>query len=274
MNPRFEEKSATECEKQIAGLGKTHQEIIRSLLAAEHTLLKNLYDCMEEDFFRANGGSVKLPKYGTKGARALLAIYVAYKNGVGPFPKSLLDELNGGDNQHLRHIRRKMGIKVVRHGKSAYYLKDLKLGEAFTNRHGGIEAYTFEEIKTAYGYRCATCGAKEGELHHLPQYRESSEPVTLHKGHMNPQERLVVGNIIPQCQFCNRAYRDWVVFDRNGRVIGVSSWEFVLTSIKKKYLRIMEDNHETVQKIIGLLIEQLKGRVLNEDEGGSRENPA
>lgn len=68
MNPRFEEKSATECEKQIAGLGKTHQEIIRSLLAAEHTLLKNLYDCMEEDFFFAQtGGSVKLPKIRDKG---------------------------------------------------------------------------------------------------------------------------------------------------------------------------------------------------------------
>lgn len=163
-----------------------------------------------------------------------MAIYVAYKNGVGPFPKDLLDKLNEGrDSQHLRHIRREKGIRIAKHGRNEYHLEDLRLGKAFSNRHKGVEAATFAEIKAAYGYRCATCGAKEGELHHLPQYRESKEPVILHQGHMNPHEPLEAGNIIPQCQFCNRAYRNWVVFDRNGRVVGVSDWTFVLKSIRK-----------------------------------------
>lgn len=268
MGSLLEGKNLFECEKEIASLGKTPKEIarsLRSLLETEKSssseALRSLYGCMEKDFLLQNGGKVSLPRYGTKGALALLAVYIAYKNGAGPFPKHLLDEINNGDSQHLRHIRRRRGIKIAKRGRSEYYLEDLKLGEAFVNRHKGVRAGAFEEIKAVYGYRCATCGAKEGEPHHLPQYRQSKEAVVLHQGHMNPHGPLIAGNVIPQCQFCNRAYRNWVVFDINGRVIGVSNWEFVLKSIKKSYLRITEESRKIVREIIDLLTEQLDRRL-------------
>lgn len=247
------EKSLDGCEEKIAAMGKTPQEITSSLLEADEALLRSLYTCMERDFILANKTEVSLPQFGTKRALALLAVYIAYKNDAGSFPKNLLDQINGGDSQHLRHMRREKGIRVAKSSRGEYYLENLAISTPFTNRHRGIRASSFEEIKRAYGYRCATCGAQEGQLHHLPQYRESGEKVILHKGHMNPHRGLDNENVIPQCQFCNRAYRDWVVFDKNGRVVGVSSWGFVLKSIERGYLRMTEENRDLIRKLIDLL---------------------
>ena len=70
-------------------------------------------------------------------------------------------------------------------------------------RHEGYKG-DFEEIKKQYGYRCATCGAKEGEEH----YFRKGTKVQLQEGHMNPCKPLAEGNIIPQCQICNRPDRN------------------------------------------------------------------
>ena len=76
----------------------------------------------------------------------------------------------------------------------------------------------FEAIKKAYDYRCATCGSKEGQSHLI----DKEVKVTLQQGHMNPNLPLQEGNIIPQCQICNRADRNRWVYDKKGRVIQIA----------------------------------------------------
>lgn len=76
----------------------------------------------------------------------------------------------------------------------------------------------FESIKKDYGYRCATCGSKEGDEH---LFRKGVK-VKLQEGHMNPSKPLVEGNIIPQCQICNRPDRNKWIFDKTGRVVSVA----------------------------------------------------
>ncbi len=44
---------------------------------------------------------------------------------------------------------------------------------------------------------------------------------------MNPNKPLVVGNIIPQCQKCNRGDRNRWVYDEKGRVIKLADANFV-----------------------------------------------
>lgn len=76
----------------------------------------------------------------------------------------------------------------------------------------------FESIKKVYNYRCATCGSKEGEEHLF----RKGVIVQLQEGHMNPSYQLKEGNIIPQCQVCNRPDRNRWVYDKTGRVISVA----------------------------------------------------
>ena len=77
----------------------------------------------------------------------------------------------------------------------------------------------FEDLKKAYDYRCATCGSKEGEPH---RYWTKTTTI-LQKGHMNPSKPLEAGNIIPQCDKCNRPDRNYWVYDEKGRVIAVAN---------------------------------------------------
>ena len=90
-----------------------------------------------------------------------------------------------------------------------------------------INANDFEELKKQYNYCCATCGAKEGENH---RYGFAGK-VQLQKGHMNPNKPLEIGNIIPQCQFCNRdMYKDNFIFDEFGRPIAVNNPKYISRS--------------------------------------------
>lgn len=73
---------------------------------------------------------------------------------------------------------------------------------------------SMEELKAAYGSRCATCGSKDEESNFLNPSRRT----TLHVGHMDPTKPLSRANAIPQCDECNRAYKDWFIFDERGRV--------------------------------------------------------
>ncbi len=77
----------------------------------------------------------------------------------------------------------------------------------------------WEELKKKYGYRCACCGSKEGEPH---RYWKNTITV-LQKGHKDPHKPLEPGNIIPQCEKCNRPDRNYWVYDDKGRVIALSN---------------------------------------------------
>lgn len=72
---------------------------------------------------------------------------------------------------------------------------------------------------------------------------------------MNPDLPLDEGNIIPQCQICNRPGRNKWIYDKTGRVIEVANTEDG-TRIVEKFI----DNapNETIEKLFQLLKERLK----------------
>lgn len=90
----------------------------------------------------------------------------------------------------------------------------------------------FESVKKRYDYRCATCGSKEGEFN----LRYKRVRTQLQKAHRNPKLPLEGDNIIPQCQFCNRADRNYWVYDERGRVIGIADLKPIQKSIRDRYL--------------------------------------
>ena len=96
----------------------------------------------------------------------------------------------------------------------------------------------WDEIKERYNFRCVTCGSQEGK----PHFQWSATKTVLQKAHMNPNEPLVVGNIIPQCQKCNRADRNRWVYDDKGRVVKLADANFVKNfdkDVRKKIYKIL-----------------------------------
>jgi len=92
-------------------------------------------------------------------------------------------------------------------------------------RIGRLAATNFEELKIAYGNKCATCGIEEGKH----DVRNNSEAV-LQQGHMDPRKPLTLDNTIPQCSYCNQTYKDYFRFNEYGRVIAVNNPEILLQS--------------------------------------------
>ncbi len=99
---------------------------------------------------------------------------------------------------------------------------------AFTlKRAGRLAAKNFNEMKFAYGNKCATCGVDEGK-----KDSRNEEIVILQQGHMNPRLPLTLDNTIPQCQYCNQTYKDYFLFNEHGRVIAVNNPLILLSSPK------------------------------------------
>ncbi len=94
----------------------------------------------------------------------------------------------------------------------------------------------FEELKRAYHYRCATCGSREGEPH---RYWKSTTTI-LQKGHMDPSKPLNKDNIIPQCEKCNRPDRNYWIYDKKGRVIGIANEKVIDRCSKQMRRKIYE----------------------------------
>lgn len=150
------------------------------------------------------------------------------------------------DVQSARHLGMQSGFYIVssRRGnylpaekpppkESAYLLVTLEQPHpAFFSRKRSISEVSFDEIKQKYDYRCATCGSREGE----PNHRYPGVITQLQQGHRNPKLPLTEENILPQCQLCNRADRNYWVYDERGRVIGIANLEPIERSIQKGYL--------------------------------------
>lgn len=102
----------------------------------------------------------------------------------------------------------------------------------------------FEDLKKRYDYRCATCGSKEGEPH---RYWKTTVTV-LQKGHMDPSKPLEPGNIIPQCEKCNRPDRNYWIYDEKGRVVGIANEKVVDKCPKSLKLKIFERLKEDLKK--------------------------
>jgi predicted restriction endonuclease len=143
------------------------------------------------------------------------------------------------DVQQARHLAAQKGWFIAS-GTRGNAQNSLKYGEyrlisleepypGFKKRRIEINEHEWESLKDQYDYRCATCGSKEGEYH----FHWKNTRVKLQKAHMDPNKPLVAGNIIPQCQICNRAYKDYWVFDKKGRVIKLANPKIINRSDKK-----------------------------------------
>jgi predicted restriction endonuclease len=109
---------------------------------------------------------------------------------------------------------------------------------SFKQGHRLSDTDSWEEIKQKYNYRCATCGSQEGK----PHFHWTATKTVLQKSHKDPNKPLTAGNIIPQCQKCNRADRNRWVYDDYGRVIKLADASFVRNfdlEVRKKTYTIL-----------------------------------
>lgn len=177
----------------------------------------------------------------TRGGIVLCALYKYFRKPVTKLELSrLISQFFNeqvSDVQQARHLGKQGGWYIISgtRGQSApsdlgfdlppaaYCLVSITEpypGRASRGQHHreGLQSIDLDALRRAYDNRCASCGSKEGE----PNLRDPSRITKLQRGHMDPTKALTPRNVIPQCDECNRAYRDWFVFDGNGRVIDIN----------------------------------------------------
>ncbi|CDF28697.1 putative uncharacterized protein [Methanobrevibacter smithii CAG:186] len=195
---------------------------------------------------------VKLPRLKNngkfaKGALTLIYLYINFKK---PVTKEELTDFVGqyherqNDLQQARHFGQQSGWFIITgtrgdleceeyNVKSGEYalisVKDYYPGFTNEKRIDNLSGEDWESIKEQYNKRCATCGSIEGESNiHYPNVITK-----LQKGHKNPNKPLEYGNIIPQCDQCNRQDRNNFIYNDKGRVIKIANPKFILRSDKK-----------------------------------------
>jgi len=219
-----------------------------------------------EKYLKKHG--VKLPKLknvnGEFTRNALVLVYLAkfYPSTVIVTKQDLTSFIrkfypNTNDVQQARHLGAQSGWYISAGGRDNVHVTKsgeyrlITLERPYPNFKGHrIESSgDWENIKKQYRNRCATCGSEEDKrnLHW-------SDTVTkLQQAHIDPFKSLVEGNIIPQCQKCNRAYRNFWVFDERGRIRGIAN-----PSIIKKC------KEEVKRKIYKILYNEFKGKDPNQ----------
>lgn len=180
---------------------------------------------------------------------------IVSKQELTEFLKSM--GIDSNDVQQARHLAQQSGwyilsgtrgdseCKELGIAPGEYMLKTIK--EPYPSykqlkRTESLNASSWDELKAKFDYRCATCGSKEGEKNFL--YPASN--TTLQQGHKDPSKPLTLDNTIPQCPFCNRASRNYFVFDNKGRVEKINDPQFVLRSnkeIQEEMLKLLIDKN-------------------------------
>ena len=157
------------------------------------------------------------------------------------------------DVQQARHLAAQKGWFILSGTRNDNSSRKLKSGEykletleefypGFTaeRREENFTGDYWEELKKAYGYKCACCGSEEGKKH-----RYMKNVITrLQKGHMDPTKPLEEGNIIPQCETCNRADRNYWIYDEKGRVVQIANAKVIDNCSKKIKQEIYERLYE------------------------------
>lgn len=194
---------------------------------------------------------VKIPntdKYSTYSKSIWLSVLHYYfgqyvnKNVISDICKRDYPEL--AHDQQVRHLKRD-GWCLDSDGRGNHKLDPYRCSPEWINeqvrRKGRLAAASFQEMKLIYGNCCATCGAKEGQ----PDPRYGSETVYLQQAHQDPKKPSKdPENIIPQCQFCNKTYKDDFVFDNKGRVKAVASTKAVRSASET----VQRENYEWLKK--------------------------
>lgn len=75
-------------------------------------------------------------------------------------------------------------------------------------------------------------------------------------GHMNPIRALEFGNIIPQCQVCNRPDRDRWIYDKTGRVIEVADSDDGKRVVEKYFHRVSTATQEYFLEFLKKLLKK------------------
>ena len=213
---------------------------------------------------------VKLPKLrGSKGYSkdALILIYLAQgypktrkvsKEELTEFIRYFYSKVN--DVQQARHLGAQKGWFIAAGGRDNRDVilqrgeyKLITLEKPYPAFHGHrikkiatvVASSYWMSLKKQYEYRCVTCGSEENK----PNIHWPNTITKLQKAHMDPNKPLVPGNIIPQCQKCNRGDRNNWVYDERGRVIKLANPIVIKRSDKK-----------VRWKVYKLLYEEFKGR--------------
>jgi hypothetical protein len=200
---------------------------------------------------------IKLPKLRnsdmsfTKDGLCLVFLYSKFQKPVSKedltkFIKGHYPDVN--DVQQARHLGAQKGWYILS-GTRGDSIGDLKPGEYMLHsvsepypdytigrRLNSMNVESWEELKKLYHNRCITCGSVEGKQHLV----NSGTTTKLQQGHMNPQLPLDLDNVIPQCDWCNRAYRSYFCFDNKGRVSKINDPNFVLKSTDKVQIAILD----------------------------------
>ena len=222
----------------------SEKEILKQykLVKEYHEKYLKRYGVKMPSLFNKNGGFTM---------NALVLVYLSFgypttkaisKTELTSFIRNFYPEVN--DVQQARHLGAQDGWWIVAGGRDNIVLK-VKRGwyqlytlerpyPSFKKGHRIVDIGNWEELKRQYGYRCATCGSREGE----PNLRWPGTKTILQKAHKDPNKPLVAGNIIPQCQKCNRADRNRWVYDDKGRVIKLADASFVRNFDKSVIIKI------------------------------------
>ncbi|MCX8070656.1 MAG: hypothetical protein N2738_09160 [Thermodesulfovibrionales bacterium] len=201
--------------------------------------IQNIYKMIcryYEKYLKSKG--VKLPtlknsKGYTKDALVLVYLAQDYPNTQKISKEELTQFIrqyypNTNDVQQARHLGAQKGWFIAAGGRDnkdvqldrgEYQLISLENPYPAFNEHRIQQTEDWQKIKSQYSNRCATCGSEEGKSHlHWP-----NTITRLQKAHMDPTKPLVTGNIIPQCEKCNRADRNNWVYDERGRVVKLAN---------------------------------------------------
>lgn len=223
-----------------------------------HKLIKDYHD----KFLKRYG--VKMPRLKDRKGKyvkdALILIYltVGYpktkkvsKTELTQFIRKFYPNVN--DVQQARHLGAQKGWYIAAGGRDNIVV-NLKRGEyqlyTLEQPYAGFHGHRIEDtsnwdsLKKQYGYRCATCGSVEGK----PNIHWHNTATKLQKSHMDPTKPLKKGNMIPQCQKCNRADRNNWVYDERGRVIKIANPKVIIRS-----------NDDIQLKVYKILYKKFKG---------------
>lgn len=167
------------------------------------------------------------------------------------------------DVQQARHLAKQKGYYIIS-GTRGDIGNEIKAGhyQLITlekpypsykpNRRSGIETLDFESLKKEYDYKCATCGSVEGKPHNI----RKNEITKLQAGHINPALPLDFGNIIPQCQVCNRPDRDRWIYDKTGRVVAIADSEDGKRVVEKYFKRVSQSTREYFLEFLKKLLDK------------------
>ncbi|MCK4745027.1 hypothetical protein KAS41_03110 [Candidatus Parcubacteria bacterium] len=240
-------------------------KLTKKEIKKQYDLIKNYHKKYLKKFGVVLPKLYDVDKNFTKNALVLVYLSVGYPNTKIISKTELTEFIRLFDNkvndvQQARHLGAQSGWWIVAGGrdnivlaikKGFYQLYTLEQPyPSFKKGHRINDTCNWKELKERYGYRCATCGSREGE----PHFHWSGTKTKLQKSHKDPSKPLVAGNIIPQCQKCNRADRNRWVYDDKGRVIKLANPSFVKNFDK-----------EVRWKIYKILHKEFKGKKLYEE---------